>query len=466
MINLRYRFANQNQYIAALTASYVALSAGMVYGWAAPAGPRLVGDGEGHLALNSDQFSWAVAFTPMGAALVAIPCGRMLKSLGRKNAILFFVIPLLMGWTLLTFAQVIPMMYIGRLCQGAAVGGLTISLPIYIGEIANEKIRGTVGSFFQLMLNLGMLISFSVSTAVNIFQLNVISGFLLLIFGPMFMFMPETPAFLLQLGYKNKAIEVLKWLEGPRCGAATQIELLQNQQDALMNQPKRTLKSSLLEPRTRSALLAMIGLVAFLQLSGINAVLFYATDIFMNASDSLNYQVATIIVGAMQVVGTVVASVAVDRVGRRWLLMISGVIMCASHVTLGVYFHLLHNDPIRMENQEWVPVLSLSAFVTMFSVGFGPVPWIMIGEIFAIDIKEFAGSLAIFTNFGLSLLVTKTFNPLREGLGEAGTFWLFAGFCLLGAVFVFLFVPETKGKSFAQIQSRLTGDKLQCRAEK
>ncbi|XP_050082011.1 facilitated trehalose transporter Tret1-like [Anopheles aquasalis] len=466
MINLPHRFAYQNQYIAALAACYCALSSGMVFGWSAPAGPQLVDEGQGLVELDNVNFSWAIGFMPLGGALIAIPCGMMLKSIGRKNTILFFVIPLLIGWVLVTWAQGVAMLYIGRLCQGLAVGAYTMAVPIYIGEIADQKIRGTIGSFFQLMLNLGMLISFSVSTGVNVFQLNIISACTVLLFGPLFIFMPETPSHLLKQGHKSKAIEVLKWLQGSKSNAVTEIEMLQSQQDALLNAPKKTLRLSLLQPGTSSALLAMIGLVTFLQMSGINVVLFYATDIFMNASDSLNYAVATIIVGAMQLFGTLIASLAVDRIGRRWLLMISAVFMCASHVTLGVYFHVLHDNPAQVENLEWLPVLALSMFVTMFSIGFGPVPWIIIGEIFAVDVKDFASSLAIFTSYALSFMLTQTFNPLRDGLGEAGTFWLFGGFCALGALFVFLFVPETKGKSFDQIQSRLSSTKLYFRSNK
>uniref|UniRef100_A0A8W7PSZ6 Major facilitator superfamily (MFS) profile domain-containing protein n=1 Tax=Anopheles coluzzii TaxID=1518534 RepID=A0A8W7PSZ6_ANOCL len=461
-----YYFAHQNQYIAALAASYGVLTIGMVFGWSAPAGPQILENGEGNLNLTDDQFSWTIAFMPIGGAIAAIPCGMMLKSEGRKNTILFFVLPLLLGWVLLTWAQAIVMMYLGRLLQGFAAGAYSMSVPIYIGEIADQRIRGTVGSFFQLMLNLGMLMSFSISAGVNVFQLNIISGFIVLLFGPIFMLMPETPSFLLKRGHKTKAVETLKWLRGPKCDAFYEIEQLQLEQDALLNQPKKSIKKSLFTPETLSALLAMIGLVTFLQMSGINAVLFYATDIFMNASDSLNHEVATIIVGAMQFFGTLLAAFTVDRVGRRWLLMISAIIMCVSHVVLGVYFHLLQNSPAQVENLEWLPVFALSLFVTMFSIGFGPVPWIMIGEVFAIDVKDLASSLATFTSYALSFMMTKTFNPLRNGLGEAGTFWLFGGFCMLGAIFVFLFVPETKGKTFDQIQKRLASSKVYFRAEK
>ena len=114
------------------------------------------------------------------------------------------------GWVLLTWAQAIVMMYLGRLLQGFAAGAYSMSVPIYIGEIADQRIRGTVGSFFQLMLNLGMLMSFSISADVNVFQLNIISGFIVLLFGPIFMLMPETPSCLVGVALQSKEMKKMK----------------------------------------------------------------------------------------------------------------------------------------------------------------------------------------------------------------------------------------------------------------
>ncbi|XP_053669839.1 facilitated trehalose transporter Tret1-like [Anopheles nili] len=467
MVKLPYYFPNQNQCIAALAASYGALVIGMVFGWSAPTGPRMLAEFQRNFTINSNQFSWSIACMPIGGALVAIPCGIMLRAEGRKNTILFFVIPLLMGWVLLTWAQAAVMMYIGRFLQGLTVGAYLTSVPIYIGEIADKQSRGTTSCLFQIMLNLGMLMSFSISAGVNVFQLNIISGFILLLFGPIFMLMPETPLYLLKRGHKTKAIEVLKWLRGPKGNVSIEMELLQAQVDALANYPIRTLKTFLHMAKTKRPLVTIAGLMIFQQMTGISAVLFYTTNIFMKSSVSMNHEVATIIVGAMQVTGALGAAFVIDIVGRRWLLMISAVIMALSHVALGVYFELLHNgSAAHVENLEWLPVLGLSVFVALFSVGFGSVPSIMISEMFAIEVKDFAGSLASVVSCTLSVLTTQTFIPMQNGLGEAGTFWLFAGFCMLSTIFVFLFVPETRGKTVDQVQQQLVNKKAYFWLEK
>lgn len=166
---------------------------------------------------------------------------------------------------------------------------------------------------------------------------------------------------------------------------------------------------------------------------------------------------ATIIIGVMQVVATVVATMVVDRLGRRILLLSSALMMALCTIALGIYFFLKDQDVAKVESLGWLPILALCVFIIMFSFGFGPVPWLMMGELFAQDIKGFAAALAGTTNWLLAFLITKTFNNLRMSLGSGPTFWLFSGLTLLGAVFVFMFLPETKGKSLQEIQDVMSG---------
>lgn len=163
----------------------------------------------------------------------------------------------------------------------------------------------------------------------------------------------------------------------------------------------------------------------------------------------------------MQVVATFVSTIVVDKLGRRILLLASGTVMALSTTALGVYFYLKDQDQTSVDNLGWLPVVSLCIFIIMFSIGYGPVPWLMMGELFSTDIKGFAGSIAGTTNWLLAFIITKTFKNLNEGMGSGGTFWLFAGLTALGVFFVFFFVPETKGKSLNEIQQELAGKRGQ-----
>ena len=158
----------------------------------------------------------------------------------------------------------------------------------------------------------------------------------------------------------------------------------------------------------------------------------------------------------MQFIATFVSVMVVDKLGRRLLLLVSATVMAAATIAMGVYFYLKDHGG-NVSNLGWLPVCSLCVFIVMFSIGFGPVPWLMMGELFSSDIKGVAGSIAGTTNWVLAFIVTKTFVDLRIALGSGETFWLFSGITLVGVLFVFVFVPETKGKSLNEIQDILAG---------
>lgn len=176
-----------------------------------------------------------------------------------------------------------------------------------------------------------------------------------------------------------------------------------------------------------------------------------------DANTGIDENLSTIVVGIMQVIATFISVMVVDKLGRRLLLLASSSVMAISTIAMGVYFYLKDADAESVTTLGWLPVSSLCVFIIMFSIGFGPVPWLMMGELFASDIKGVAGSIAGTTNWVLAFIVTKTFVNLKDALGSGQTFWLFAGITVVGFIFVFVFVPETKGKSLNEIQDELSG---------
>ncbi|KAJ4426299.1 hypothetical protein ANN_27113 [Periplaneta americana] len=208
------------------------------------------------------------------------------------------------------------------------------------------------------------------------------------------------------------------------------------------------------DPGARRALVVGLGLMVFQQLSGINAVIFYSVDIFEAAGSTLDPKVAAIIVGVVQVVMSYAASAAVDRAGRRILLLVSASVMALCLALLGFYFCL--EDAAGL---GWLPLVCVTVFIIVFSLGFGPLPWMMMAELFAPRVKGNASSVAVCTNWTLVFLVTFSFGKLVAGLGEHTTFWIFAAICACATVFVWRLVPETKGKSLDEIQRLLSGER-------
>lgn len=197
----------------------------------------------------------------------------------------------------------------------------------------------------------------------------------------------------------------------------------------------------------------------FQQFSGVNAVIFYTSSIFSAAGSDLDANISSIIVGVVQFVSTFVSTLVVDRLGRKILLIGSAAVMCICQLLLGVFFYLKDDDENSVESIGWLPLLSLCLFMVAFSLGFGPIPWMMVSELFPPSTKGFASSLASCFNWILAFLVTKFFTNLKDAMGSGPTFWLFMAILAVGTCFVVFFVRETKGKTVEEIQRELEGGK-------
>lgn len=159
-------------------------------GWTSPAGPRMTNGTDFDFEVSEVDASWVGSALNLGAMAMCIPIGYFINLIGRKGAMLTLVIPFTIGWVLLITAQNLAMLIIGRVFLGICCGGFCVAAPIYIGEIAQKDIRGILGSFFQLMITIGILFVYAVGAGVNVMWLSIICGIIPLVFGAVFMFVP------------------------------------------------------------------------------------------------------------------------------------------------------------------------------------------------------------------------------------------------------------------------------------
>lgn len=440
------------------------MAAGTGLGWTSPTGSSVVTNssdtvGEYKFYVSSQEWSWIGSLMTLGAAITCLFIGVIISKLGRKLTMLLLIIPFTIGWGLVIFATNVSMLYVGRFLLGIAGGAFCITAPMYTAEIAQSDIRGSLGSYFQLMLVIGVLFSYVIGTRTSVFGLSVICATIPLIFGAIFVFMPETPAYLISKGKKEEAAKSLKWLRGSQYDYSGELAELQTQHEE-NSKNKVSIGSAILRKASIKAIFISLSLMFFQQMSGINAVIFYTKDIFDAAQTGLDSGLATIIVGIMQVISVFVSSLIVDKLGRRILLLISIVCMAICTFILGVYFYMKDQDSHSVANIGFVPIVALCVFIIMFSIGYGPVPWMMSGEVFSTDIKDVASSIAGAFNWSLAFLITSTFATLNATFGNGQTFWIFSAFCIAGIFITFLIVPETKGKSLAEIQLMLSGEKV------
>lgn len=441
------------QYIASLAATLGAVAAGMTLGWTSPAGENGVNlKAISDVSISPEEFSWIGALTPLGAAVICIPIGILTDIIGRRVSMLILTVPFTIGWLCIIFANSVTLFYVGRFITGVSGGAFCVTAPMYTAEISESEIRGSVGSYFQLLLSVGILLAYALGICVNMLYLSIICAAVPIIFCIIFFFMPETPTFYLMKRNENAARESYIRLRGNQYNVEPELIA---QKEALEESRKNKVSflTALKSKACKKAIIISYGLMLFQQLSGVNAIIFYAGSIFASGGGSLQSDVASIIVGAMQVVAVFVSTLIVDRLGRRLLLSISIVAMFLCTLILGVYYYI--HEEGDASNIGWLPLLSVCVFIILFSLGFGPLPWMMIGELFAPEIKGIAGSSACLLNWLMAFIVTKIYSNLVSTLHPYGTFWLFSLICAIGIAFVLLLVPETKGKTLEQIQREL-----------
>jgi len=446
------------QYIAALAATGGALAAGTILAWTSPTSSAVKGGDVYDFEVSDEAFSWVASLTPLGAACVCIPIGFLANLFGRKWTMLGLVVPFTIGWACLIWAQNLGMLLFARFLLGVAGGAFCVTAPMYTGEIAQASIRGALGSYFQLMVVIGILVAYAVGAGVSTFVLSLICGVIPLVFGVIFFFMPESPVYLVRKTKIDEALSSLQWLRGSSYDSQGELEILKQE-----DRDRDILESgsgAWNERATKMASFIAIGLMIFQQFSGINAVIFFTTDIFAAADTGIKDSTATIIVGVVQVVATFISTLVVDKLGRRILLLQSALIMGICQIALAVYFQLQNNGN-DVSNLGFIPIVALCIFIVAFSLGFGPIPWLICGEVFSPSVKGLLSAVAGTTNWGLAFLVTKFFENVVNWIGRHTTFYIFAGGCAVGLVFVWFVVPETKGLTLTEIQRMLNGEKIQ-----
>ncbi|XP_064543960.1 facilitated trehalose transporter Tret1-2 homolog [Drosophila montana] len=447
------------QYIAGLSAAFGAFCMGASMGWSAPVEKMLTEEEAYGFPISSDQFGWVSSLLTLGATVVCIPAGFIIDWIGRRPTMLALIPPYMVGWILMIFAQNVMMLYFGRFILGVCGGAFCVTASMYTTEISTISTRGTLGSFFQLNTVSGLLYGYIVGGYLPLLTINILCAILPLIFAAVHFFMPESPVYLAMKGRPEDATKSLLWLRGKDCDVSYELKEILEETNKNVDEPKLSTFQMLRRPITLKGIGIAVIMQALQQWTGINAIMFYSTSIFEDVGADLSGRICTILIGATQVIMTLVATLIIDKAGRRILLLISSFFMAITTCLMGVYFQMKESDPTSVESLGWLPITSILVFIVFFSIGFGPVPWLIMAELFTEDVKSVAGSIAGTSNWFSAFLVTKLFPLLKNSIGSAPTFWIFAGIAVIAFVYSLICVPETKGKTLPEIQLLLAGGK-------
>jgi len=389
----------------------------------------------------------------VGAVIGAATNGVLADIFGRKKIIMATAVIFISGSILCGLAPNVYVLIASRILVGLAVGIVNFVIPLYLSEISPKAIRGTLVSLYQWAITAGILFSYFINAAFANAVYNwrwmllagVLPGVVLLV-G--MCFMSDTPRWLVSKNKDEEAKKVFKKIE-PNADADAEIKSIRstlNVESGAANKKFR-LKKWMIMP-----FVVGIGIMFAQICTGINTIIYYAPTIFKTAGfdSNLNAIYATTGIGVINFLMTIVAIFFTDRLGRKPLLYFGLTGVMLSLAALGCAFEF---SEILGDNLKWVAVGSLVTYIICFAMSLGPVGWILVSEVFPLKIRGVAMSICTVSNFAFNFFVVGSFPVLINRIGGAYTFWGFAVVSFLCILFVFFFVPETKGISLEQIES-------------
>ena len=404
--------------------------------------------------LSATSLGTVAALLTIGCLIGALFTGKFAERYGRKPVMKIISLLYIISSLGCSFANSASLLAVFRILSGLAVGATSVVIPMYISEISPAKKRGQLVSMNQFAITIGILLAY-VADYLLIglgddswrYMLGVPAIFGLLFFILLLTSFPESPRWLLASGKENEAKKILLKLAG-KATVEKELPEMKNSIELDRNKSKASF-SELFKGKTGKVVLIGCLIASFQQITGINAIIIYAPDIFQSAgsmqSDSL---IQSILVGVINFLMTIVAIWLVDRKGRKTLLLwgAAGMILSLGFLSYQFASGALNNLAI---------MISLLLYISFFAASFAPVVWVVISEIYPGRIKEMAMSLSTAVVWLCSFLTVQFAPVIKDQLGLGWLFGIFAFFSVLSYIFVKFFIPETKGKTLEQIEIEL-----------
>lgn len=401
---------------------------------------------------NELQLGWGVSSILVGAIIGAFASGMITERFGRKGVLVVVALFFAVSCAGMALAKTAEFFIFARVIGGLAVGAVSVLSPMYVAEIAPSKIRGILITIYQLAITMGILISYIVNYGLHdvennwrwMFATGLIPS---VVFFSGLIFIPESPRWLMKKGLKEKAIAVLRRIDGGQSvkgsegveEAAREIEL------SISDANGKTNILSLFKPVYRKVMILGFLLAVFVQISGINTVIDYAPKILMAAGLEIkNALLQTSLIGLVNFAFTFIALWLIDKIGRKLLYIIGSGGMALALIMIAIAFHF--------ELAPSFTTVFIMLFIAFFASCIGPAFWTLVAEMFPNQIRGTAVAMISFTQWVFNFLVVLLFPHLLEAIGGSMTFLFLAVMSTLQFFVAWFYIKETKGKSLEEIE--------------
>ncbi|MBB3108637.1 SP family arabinose:H+ symporter-like MFS transporter [Paenibacillus phyllosphaerae] len=439
--------------------SIVAALGGLLFGFDTAVVSGAVGFMEEKFTLSEVQVGWAVSCLIVGCIVGAAMSGVASDRFGRKKVLIAAALLFVIG----SIGSAIPGTFTGyviaRMIGGIGIGFTSTLCPLYNAEIAPAKYRGRLVAFNQFATVTGIFLTYFINSGIAnygdhawdiengwrwMFGVGAVPGLLFLV---LLFFVPESPRWLIKQGRPAEALPILVRIHGEELAKQEVLDI-----KASFGQESSSLRQ-LFNPGLRLALIVGVVLAVLQQVTGINAVMYYAPEIFKETGAGTNaslYQ--TILVGFINFIFTILSLWLIDKVGRKALLLVGSASMTVCLLVIGIAFQTGHTSgPLVL--------IFVLLYVASFAVSLGPVVWVILSEIFPNRIRGRATAIASMALWAADYVVSQSFPPMLNSFGAGPTFYVFGIMSLITLLFTWRVVPETKGKSLEQIEALWTQNK-------
>ncbi len=413
-------------------------------------------------ALNDRSVALLTTGVLFGAVIGALFSGRLADRLGRKKMIIVNALIFAVGAVGCGYAPSIGTLIAMRVLVGIAIGITSYVVPMYIAEISPVAHRGMLVTLNQLMITIGLLTSYIADYLFSnnadpgswraMFLVGTVPALVLLV--GMF-FLPETSRWLIARGRYNDGRKVLEQMEEPALVDSTFEEIRKDLELSGSSGPggvsRPTGWREVIQPWLRPALIITVGIFFFQQFSGVNTIIYYSPIIFKMAGITGNSAsiLPAIVIGIVNVAACFISVLYLDKVGRRRLYLIGISGMIPSLVLAGVCFFFREKLGSSL---IYLAVGSIVCFIFFINISLSPLGWLLISEIYPTSARSVGMSIGSLSHWGFNAIIAFTFLRMVNGLGLAATFWVYAAVCVLGLVWGYYYIPETKGKSLEEIE--------------